>query len=262
MTPPAAPRTVQDPLHEELAPPPPVAQPTADIPPPVQPAPVVSPRPAQPAQPATEGEPSEAWKRLHLVIGGHYTFGGVTLHGDAEPFSSAAAGHHGGGLLIQPSYSVVRSKWFDLNLGLNLHQTWLSVPRSAGSVSSDISATTIGGLVEGNVFFHEHVGLGLNATLGYMGLSSSNADVGAPFSASLNFDGNVALGSQLYLHFWRNAFRVGGGVNWMAGGFGLQTSPGNPDLLVSMDPMWSVFLGVDPLQIIRNATGRAGERPQ
>jgi hypothetical protein len=151
---------------------------------------------------------------------------------------------------------------FDLNLGLNIRQTWLSVPRSAGSVSSDISATTLGVIAEGNVFFHEHFGAGLQAGIGYMGLSSSNADVGAPFSASLGFDGNVALGAQLYLHAWRGAFRLGAGIDWMAGGFGLGAGPGNPDLLVSMDPQWSMFLGVDPLQIIRNVQGRAGERPQ
>jgi hypothetical protein len=279
MSSPNATGTVRDPLHEgapEAATPPSEAASAEPAPIRVQgeavvgasaapapaPAPAAAPAAQPQAQPQPEAEPSEFWKRLHLVVGGHYNLESVKVAGEAEPFHSAAAEHRGWGLSLQPTYSLVRSPSFDFNLGLNFSQTWFYVPKKPGSVESDIGATTIAALAEGNVFFHEHFGLGLNGYLGYMGLSSSNADVGAPYSASLDFDGNLTLGGQAYLHAWRGAFRLGAGFSGMPGGFGLTTSPGNPDLLVSMGTPLSLFLGADVLQIVRNAQGKAGERPK
>lgn len=271
MTPPVASGgPIRDPLHEEA---PAESPPPADVPPPDggtrRAAPiVVAPEVVQPNTPvpppgaAAEGPDTtpDWWRRLHLNVGGGYVINGK-VYGDAEPFASAAPDHHGGMLLIQPTISAVRSRWFDLNLGLDFRQRWLSVPRSAGSVASDISATSIGALAEGNIFFHPHFGLGANFGIGYMGLSSSNADVGAPYSASLSFDGNLFLGGQLYLHGWNGAVRAGVDLSGMVGGFGI-SSPGNPDLLTSVQPMWTAFGAIDVLQIVRNAQGRAGNRPE
>jgi hypothetical protein len=194
------------------------------------------------------------WKRLHLVVGGGYNFGS-RFYPDAEPFNSAAPKYRGMMFLFQPSYSLFAPSSFDLRVGADLRTHFLGIPKTAGSVDSSVSAISLGGLVEGNVAFHDAIGVGANIALGYMGLSSSDADVGAPFTATFDWgqQGGIFVGLQAYLNFWKNAFRLGASFDMMPGGFSLPTSQGNPDLQTSVDPMISVFGGADIFQIIRNA---------
>jgi len=130
-------------------------------------------------------------------------------------------------------------------------------------VDSSVTALSLGGLVEGNLSFHQHFGLGLNATLGYMGLISSDADVGAPFTASFDWgsEGSLHVGAQLYAHTWNQAIRVGVGLDSMPTGFSLATAPGQPDLLVNYGPTWTLFIGLDAIRMIRNFQGNGNAAP-
>jgi|GEM_PF-2518755 len=269
MTPPkpagSAKSPVVDPLHEDDA----AAQPspvpadaapvavtpvtvTADAQPPANPA------QAAPQAAATDPHPplNEFWRRLHLTIGGGYNTG-TRVYGNPEPYNSAAPSYNGGSLFIQPSVTVFDNRYIDFRLGAGFGAHFLSVPRSAGSVDASVSAFSLALTPEINVFFHDHFGLGLNASIGYMGLSGSNTDVGAPFTATLDFgqQGNLYVGAQLYAHAWGGAFRAGVSLDAMPGGFSLPAGGSNPDLLTSMNPMWTVFLGVDAFQLVRNIQG-------
>lgn len=264
MTPP-----VVDPLHAGAPPPPPpppsgdaaAPPPAAAAPPPVRRV-TPEPEPAAPP-PADSATERNAWDNLHLVIGGGYNFG-TSVAAGSEPFRSAAPNYTGGSLYIQPSYSLFQNRLFDFRLGASLGIFPLSIPRSPGSVDSSVTALSLSGMGEANVSFHQHFGLGLNFALGYMGTMSSNADVGAPFTATLDWgsEGGLHVGAQLYAHTWNQAIRLGVGLDAMPTGFGLTTAPGQPDLLVNYGPTWTVFLGVDPVRMIRNfQQGGGGSQP-
>jgi len=264
MTPP-----VVDPLHAGPGAPPP-ADTSAAPPPAVTAAPppvrVVTPEPEAPASPPPAASDAATgptlMDRFHFVIGGGYNFGTKIAPSDA-PFSTAAPSYRGGSLYFQPSFSVFQNNLFDLRLGANLGVAPLSIPRSPGSVDSSVTALSLGGLVEGNLSFHQHFGLGLNASLGYMGLISSDADVGAPFTASFDWgsEGSLHVGAQLYAHTWNQAIRVGVGLDAMPTGFSLATAPGQPDLLVNYGPTWTIFLGLDAIRMIRNFQGNGNAAP-
>ncbi len=256
MTPP-----VVDPLHADAGAPPPPPSADAGAPPPP---PEVNPPPVRRVTPEPETPPASdlaaataparnAWDNLHLVIGGGYNFG-TSVGATSEPFRSAAPNYTGGSLYFQPSYSLFQNSFFDFRLGAGLGVHPLSIPRSPGSVDSSLTALNLSGLAEGNFSFHQHFGLGLNFALGYMGLMSSNADVGAPFTATLDWgsEGGLHVGAQLYAHTWNQAIRAGVAMDAMPTGFGLTTAPGQPDLLVNYGPTWTIFLGVDPVRMIRN----------
>jgi len=261
---PAAKGPVVDPLHEEAAPPPPpaptgtpVTAPTVTVTP-ESPPPQAVPPPATAAAAPTAPTPlPEAWRRLHLVLGGGYSpAGGISA--DAQPYHSAAPNYTGGALFIQPSVTVFDNRWIDFRLGANFGVHFRSVPRSAGSVDSSFNAYSFGLMPEFNVYFHEHFGLGLNLSIGYMGLGGSTTDVGAPFTAHLGMeDGNLYVGGQLYAHFYGGAFRAGVSLDAMPGGIGLDAGASNPQLLTSVGPLWTVFAGVDALQLIRNIQGHS-----
>lgn len=265
MTPP-----VVDPLHADAgAPPPPPAD--AGAPPPANPEPSVrrvTPEPAPEAPPASSAaapatESRNAFDNLHLVIGGGYNFGTSVAPG-SEPFRAAAPNYTGGSLYFQPSYSLFQNHFFDFRLGANLGVQFLNIPRSPGSISSSVTALSLDGLAEGNFSFHQHFGLGLNFALGYQGLMSSDADVGAPFTATFDWgsEGGLHVGAQLYAHTWNQAIRAGVALDAMPTGFGLTTAPGQPDLLVNYGPTWTIFLGIDPVRMIRNIQhGGAGSAP-
>jgi hypothetical protein len=218
------------------------------------PAPAATPKEKELAPAEDSSSKDSFWKRLHLVVGGGYNFGS-RFYPDAEPFNSAAPKYRGTMFLFQPSYSLFAPSSFDLRVGADLRTHFLGIPKAAGSVDSSVNAISLGGLVEGNFAFHDAIGAGANIALGYMGLSSSDADVGAPFTATFDWgqQGGIFVGLQAYLNFWKNAFRFGASYDLLPGGFGLPTSPGNPDLQTSVDPMFSVFAGADIFQIIRNA---------
>ena len=255
MTPP-----VVDPLHadagplpsaEPASPPPPPASTVTADPAPVQP-PVAANPPPQAAEQASSYDPDGVLGRLHFVLGGGYNFG-TRVNPSAEPFSSAAPSYTGGSLYFQPSYSLLRpTGLFDLRLGANLGVHILSIPNSPGSVDSSVNALSLSGLVEGNFNIHQHFGVGLNASLGYMGLMSSDADVGAPFRATFDWgeQGGLHVGAQLYLSTFNQAIRAGVALDSMPTGFGLPTAPGQPELLVGYGPTWTIFAGVDPFRIV------------
>lgn len=254
MTPP-----VTDPLHAnpgplpavEPATPPPPASTAVPVAAPVQPAAV--PAAAQPTGDANTSnyDPNGFLGRFHFVLGGGYNIG-TRVAPNAEPFSSAAPNYNGGSLYFQPSFSILPSGLFDLRAGAQLGTHILGIPRSAGSVSSSVNALSLGALVEGNLNFHQHFGLGLNATIGYMGLMSSDADVGAPFTASFDWgqQGGLHVGAQLFLSTFNQAIRAGVALDSMPTGFGLPTASGQPDLLVGYGPTWTVFAGIDPFRIV------------
>ncbi len=267
MTPPV----VVDPLHAgDAGAPPPTDAGAASPPPPTadagapesdsQPAPQPQPTGSNPAPAAAA---RNAWDNLHFVIGGGYNFGTSFAPG-SEPFHSAAPHYNGGNLFFQPSYSLFQNRFLDVRLGANVGFQFLSIPRSPGSVDSSVNAITLDGMAEANLSFHQHFGLGLNFMLGYMGLTSSNADVGAPFSASFDFgsEGSLHLAGQLYAHTWNQAIRAGVEVGGMPAGFSLRTAPGQPDLLVNPGPTWTIFFAVDPVRMIRNfQSGGGGTTP-
>lgn len=254
MTPP-----VVDPLHADAGPLPSSEPVTA--PPPAVTAPTAAPAnptaaPATTAQPAGDPaastyDPNGFLGRFHFVLGGGYNFG-TRVAPNAEPFSSAAPSYNGGSLYFQPSFSVLPAGIFDLRAGAQLGTHILGIPRSAGSVSSSVNALSLGALVEGNLNIHQHFGVGLNASLGYMGLLSSDADVGAPFTASFDWgqQGGLHVGAQLYLSTFNQAIRAGVALDSMPTGFGLPTAPGQPDLLVGYGPTWTIFAGIDPFRIV------------
>jgi hypothetical protein len=254
MTPP-----VVDPLHADAGPAPspepanpPVAAPVVNPAPlAAQPPNTANPAP-QPAESASSYDPNSFLGRFHFVIGGGYNFG-TRVNPSAEPFSSAAPSYTGGSLYFQPSYSLFNpSGIFDLRLGANLATHILSIPRSPGSTSSSVNGLALAGLVEGNLNIHQHFGIGLNASLGYMGLMSSDADVGAPFTASFDWgeQGGLYVGAQLYALTFNQAIRLGVALDSMPTGFGLPTAPGQPDLLVGYGPAWTIFAGLDPFRIV------------
>lgn len=253
--------TPVDPLHAgDAAPPPPPAGPvirpvSADAVP--QPG-VASPPPAGPEAAASTYEYT-FWRRLHLNVVGGYNFQ-TRIFPDAEPFRRAAPAYSGGHIGLQPSVSLLQPGVFDFRLGVDWRTRVLSIPRSAGSVDSSVTAMNLGILAEANVYFHQAIGLGAQVNLGYAGLISSNADVGAPHSASFDFgqQGGLGVGFMAYLNFWRGAFRLGGGVDLLPTGFALPAGGTNPDLQVSVQPQWNIFAGVDIFQLIRN--GQGGER--
>jgi len=273
MTPP-----VVDPLHagDASAPPPPPSDSGVVAPPPAAPADAGAPRrvvPESDSQPAAAPNPNpnpapaasarNAFDNLHLVIGGGYNLGTSFAPG-SEPFHSAAPGYNGGNLFFQPSYSVFQNRFFDLRLGANLGMQFLSIPRSPGSVDSSVTALSLDGLAEANFSFHQHFGLGLNVALGYQGLISSNADVGAPFSATFDWgqQGSFHVQGQLYAHTWNQAIRAGVELSSMPAGFSLPTAPSQPDLLVNPGPSWTIFFAIDPIRAIRNfQNGGGGTTP-
>ncbi|MCC7343430.1 MAG: hypothetical protein IT573_00730 [Deltaproteobacteria bacterium] len=265
MTPP-----VVDPLHADAGapPPPPSADAGAPPPPPEADPPVrrVTPEPETPpaSDPAASAATARnAWDNLHLVIGGGYNFGNSFAPGSAV-YRDVAPGYTGGDLFFQPSYSVFQGRIFDFRLGANLGLQFLSIPRRPGSVDSSVTGLAIDAMAEGNFNFHQHFGLGLNVALGYQGWMSSNADVGAPFTATFDFgsEGGFHLQGQGYLHTWNQAIRLGVGVSGVPSGFGLRTAPGQPDLLISPGPAVTLFLGIDPIRMIRNIQhGGGGSTP-
>lgn len=261
MSPPApAASAPVDPLAASVPPPPPplpaapggptIHPVSAEVVPPA--APVETSPPA--ADPAASTYDYNFWRRLHLNVIGGYNFE-TRYYPDAEPFRRAAPGYNGGHIGLQPSVSVLQPGVFDLRVGLDFRSRFLGIPRSAGSVDSSVRMFDLGLLVEANAYFHPVIGVGANATLGYTFLDSSNADVGAPFSANFGGLGGLGVGFQAYLNFWRGAFRAGAGVNMMPTGFALPAGGTNPDFQVTVAPQWSIFAGADIFQIIRNAGG-------
>jgi hypothetical protein len=118
-------------------------------------------------------------------------------------------------------------------------------------------------MIEGIYLPHQHFGIGANLAFGYMGLSSSNADVGAPYSASFDFgsEGGAYIGAQLFVTTWNQAIRAGVSLDTMPGGFGLATGTSSPAVSTVMPPMWTVFVGIDPIQMISNFVAPS-PRPQ
>jgi hypothetical protein len=254
MTPP-----VVDPLHADAGPAPtpeplpqtPPATVTAPTPNPVTPVAAPAPQPTGDSS-ASSYDPNGFLGRFHFVLGGGYNFG-TRINPSAEPFSSAAPSYNGGSLYFQPSYSLLPpTGLFDLRLGASLATHILSIPRTPGSTSSSANALALAGLVEGNLNIHQHFGIGLNAGLGYMGLMSSDADVGAPFTATFDWgdQGGLYVGAQLYVSTFNQAIRAGVALDSMPTGFGLPTAPGQPDFLVGYGPTWTIFAGVDPFRIV------------
>ena len=151
-------------------------------------------------------------------------------------------------IFFQPAISAVSLPNFDFRVGADFRISPLGVARRTGAPDSSITATSIAGMVEGTYLPHRHFGIGLNLAVGYMGLSSSNADVGAPYSATFDFgqQGGAYVGAQLFLTSWNQALRLGVSVDSMPGGFGLPTGTPSPDVHTVMDrPMVTLFAGVD-----------------
>ncbi len=229
--------------------------------------------PAEPAPPPAEpAEASEVapfsfglWQRFHLVIGGGYNFGSSIAPGE-EPFASAAQPYNGGSLMLQPSITAFAlnpradkpNGDLDIRAGIDFRTHFLTNPNTSGVPSSGLTGINIGALGEVNGFIHRHFGLGGQVNLGYVGWSSDNVDVGAPYSAHLDFDGGFNLGGQLYLHAWDGNIRLGAGIDHMLTSFEIDAGPGNPPLRIGTDPMWQIFGGFDVLGIVRSIQGSSG----
>ncbi len=261
---------VVDPLHADepaapAAPPPSAPAPAAE--------PVIHPAPASavprgssaaPAAPASEDTASSRpifpsrfgdFRRWHLLFGGGYQLGSQ-IHAEREPFSSAAASYQGIPLFLQPSVSLVDEPHYDFRAGLDIGLQFLSVPSNPGTTASSITGLNVGALAEGNYYFAPAFGLGANLSLGYLGLMSSNADVGAPYSATFDWgsEGGLYAGLQGYANFWNNAFRVGVAGRFVPSTFNLATAPGQPDLQIQVDPSLALFLAADVFRIIDNVS--------
>lgn len=224
---------------------------------------------AEPAAPREEEAAPEPaafsyglWNRFHLVLGGGYNFG-TSIAPEEEPFASAAQSYHGGSLILQPSVTAFAlnpradkpNGDLDIRAGIDFRTHFLTNPNTSGVPSSGLNGFNIGVLGEINGYFHRHFGLGGQFNLGYMGWSSDNVDVGAPYSAHLDFDGGFNLGGQVYLNFWDGNIRLGGGIDHMLTSFEIDAGPGNPPLRIGSDPMWQIFGGFDILGIVRSIQG-------
>lgn len=231
--------------------------------------PVAEPAPEAEPEPAPEAEAQEfsygLWNRFHLVLGGGYNFG-TSIAPDEEPFASAAQSYRGGTLILQPS--VTAFAWnpsadkpnghLDIRAGIDFRVHPLTNPNMSGVPSSGLTGFNIGALAEVNGYIHRHFGLGGQINAGYMGWTSDNVDVGAPYSAHLDFDGGFNLGGQLYLHAWDGNIRIGAGIDHMLQSFEIDAGPGNPPLRIGSDPMWQVFGGIDILGIVRSIQASSG----
>ncbi|MFO1519962.1 MAG: hypothetical protein U1F57_09920 [bacterium] len=242
MTPPVS----LDPVDSSTPPPVPAAQPVS---------PPASSAPAPAASSAPTPFNPRIIDRLHLVIGGGYNTG-TQVAIDADAYRNAAPSYRGGMFLLQPSYSVFLNRNFDIRIGGDLRYSSLSVEPRAGRADSSIGALSLGGMLEGAWLPHQHFGIGLNLALGYMGLMSSNADVGAPVTATLDFgrEGGFFLGVQPFVTFLNQVVRVGVSIDTMPGGFRMDTGAGNPPVATSVRPMITPFIGIDGMEIIAWAT--------
>jgi hypothetical protein len=270
-SPPAAPPTGLK-IEVEEAEATPAPEETAPVAPQPTPAPAAPPAAAQPAAQAqfsgsanaetdakTPEERSEQsrslFDQMRWVIYGGWTIEGQHAKPEVEPFSSATPMTRG--ILIggQLTYEFVGGSVGNFRAGLDVHRRFLSVPRSQGSVDTSYDATFIGALAEGNVNFGDlPVGAGANLSLGLLGLSASNADVGAPYTATFDFgeQGGLGLPFQVYFHGWNNAIRAGFAFDFLPGGFALPTAPGQPDLEMSYGLAPAPFIGIEVSSLISN----------
>src|SRR4030095_5650904 len=145
--------------------------------------------PTAPAAPTPE-RVGEFWRRFHVVVGGGISPFGTRTYLNAPPYEAAAPtyGTPGGMFFSQISGSVVLTENFDLRAGVDLRYHHLGRSGTAGAPDSSIGLLALSPLlVEANWTPHPFFGLGANIAVGYGGAMSSNADVGAPFSATLAF---------------------------------------------------------------------------
>src|SRR5262249_17109689 len=180
---------------------------------PSPPAATASPAATSPAAPAQE-RVGEFWRRSHFVVGGGLSPFGTRTYIDAPVYERAAPtyGTPGGMFFIQPSASVYLNEIVDFRLGLDARFHFLGRTKTTGAPDSSITAIALSPLMaELKLNPHPMFGLGANVAFGYMGLSSSHADVGAPFDATLDFgdQGGFFFGLQAFLDTWNGAIRLG-----------------------------------------------------
>jgi hypothetical protein len=246
----------RDPLYESTP-----AIPKTSAPQPVTPTLTVAPAPeAKTSKPSEKPKAEEStvdtrptvWDRLHLVVGGGYNFGG-RIRPNASPFNLAAPEYSGGLVVLQPTYRVLHKHKFNVRVGADVRAGVLNVANSEVAADSRVNLLSFGALGEVNYLFDRHFGIGLNAAVGYMGLKSKNADVGAPFSATLGIgdSGNVYIGAQGYISTLREILRVGVSIEIMGGNFKISTTPGGSDLVAKAEPNISVFFAFDAAEAIR-----------
>jgi hypothetical protein len=208
------------------------------------------------------------WHRLHLTLGGGGSFG-TRVYGEAEPFNLAAQKLSGPMLFFQPTITLLATNPreekpngdFELRAGFEVKDHFLSNDAEQSVPESSVSALSVGALVEGMYHLHRHFTVGANGHFGPMGLISDNADVGAPFSATLEW-GSEQLwnaGFQVFLGFWDNNVRAAFNYDATLGNFDLAAGPGNPDLKTAMDPIVGFGIGVDPIGIIRTLSAEKSD---
>jgi hypothetical protein len=202
--------------------------------------------------------------RLSVIVGGGYTILQPAVRPEAEPFKSAAPTYRGLSFYGQIGYGFLGDSAFDLRGGGEFSVSPLSLAPEPGTPESSVTAISLAAYVEANVAFDpkKFVGLGLSLAGGYRGLESTDADVGAPYSATLDFgsEGGLHLGGKLFLNLWKNNFRLGLALDHMATSFALATGAGNPDLRVQMEPHLYGFLGADVWGIIRDASADSKDK--
>lgn len=208
------------------------------------------------------------WHRLHLTLGGGGSYG-TRVYGEAEPFNLAAQKLSGPMLLIQPTFTILATNAraekpngdFELRAGLELKNHFLSNDKDQSLPESSVDARSVAGLVEGIYHIGRHFGLGGNFNFGRMGLISQNADVGAPFDATLEWgsEGMLTVGGQLFATIWEGNFRFGVNYDNPLGAFELDAGSGNPALRTAVDPIIGFGIGADPIGIVRSIVeGKSG----
>jgi len=177
-----------------------------------------------------------------------------------SPVYERAAPHYGtpgGTFFFQPSYSVYLDEKFGVRLGGELGVHSMGREETPGAPGSSLTAVSLAPMVGASWTPHPFASIDFNLSLGYMGLISSNADVGAPFSATLDWgdQGGFYLGLQGCFSTWNQAVGLCYSLSTMPGGYSLPTVPSDPRAASSFDPIHAIILNVNATRFIGNLAG-------
>jgi hypothetical protein len=142
----------------------------------------------------------------------------------------------------------------EIRAGLDIRNHFLTNENKQSVPEVSVDALSVGPMVEGIYHFSRGFGLGANFHFSRMGLMSDNADVGAPFTATLKWgeDWMWNPGLQGFLTFWDGNLRALVNYDATAGSFEIDTGPGNPALQTSMEPIFGFGIAFDPIGIARS----------
>lgn len=221
--------------------------------------------PAEESKPPQEDKDNN-WsfaKRFHVLLGGGYTVLNPAVQPSAEPFKSTAPNYRGPAFFGQLGYSLVNSSVVDFRAGGEFSYAPLSLAPDPGVNDSSVSALSAALYLEGNLSFgtNKIFGFGASGGLGLMHLSSSDADIGAPYSATLS-DNGLFLGAKAFISFLNQNLRLGAALDSMVTDSSVSAGAGNPDLRIHITPKVYPFAAVDLWGLIQGTSTASDNAPK